>query len=99
MSVKQLAPDQHPPDLARSGADLIEFCIAQQAPRRVIVDIAIAAKQLDRVKRRLGRVLRRKEQRARRILARGAAIVARAGHRIDIARQALSPVYMSASLP
>src|SRR5450631_4190298 len=69
ISVKQFAPDQHPSDLARAGANLIEFCVAQQAARRIIVDITIAAEKLDRVKRRACRALGRKEQGARRILA------------------------------
>src|ERR1700730_16876035 len=52
ISVKQFAPDQHPSDLARAGADLIEFCVAQHAARRIIVGITIAAAKLDRIKRR-----------------------------------------------
>ena len=84
ISVKQLAPDQHPPDLARAGADLIELGVSQLAARRVIVDIAIAAKKLDRIKCRPCRVLSRKQQGTRRILARGAAIIAGASHRMNI---------------
>ena len=40
---EQLAPDQHAPDLARAGADLIELGVAQQAPERIVVGVAVAA--------------------------------------------------------
>src|SRR5438309_1851792 len=36
---KQLAPDQHPADLARAGADLVQLRVAPQAPERVFVDV------------------------------------------------------------
>src|SRR6218665_1086348 len=43
---KQLAADQHAADLAGAGADLIELGIAPQAAQRVVVDVAIAAMDL-----------------------------------------------------
>src|SRR5262245_20196875 len=69
MPLKKLAPNQHASYLARARADLIEFCVAQQPARRKLVDIAIAPKNLNRVKRRLGCVLCRKEQSARSVFA------------------------------
>ena len=81
---EQFAPDQHAPDLAGAGADLIELGIAQQPAGRIVVGIAVAAEQLDRVERHAGRVLRRVEDRAGGILARGLAAVAGSRHRIDV---------------
>src|SRR5512147_3106603 len=49
--VEDFAADQHAPDLAGAGADLIELGIAQQPPGRVVVDIAVAAQALDRFQR------------------------------------------------
>jgi HTH-type transcriptional regulator/antitoxin HigA len=54
---EQLPPDQHAPDLARAGADLVELGVAQQAPERVIVGVAGAAENLDRVEGDLSRAL------------------------------------------
>src|SRR5258708_16420219 len=47
--LEQFTADQHAADFAGAGADLVEFGVAQQPPGRVIVDIAVAAKQLDAV--------------------------------------------------
>ncbi len=41
----QLAADQHAPDLARAGADLVELGVAPQAPDRVLVGVADAAER------------------------------------------------------
>ena len=57
---EQLPADQHAPDLARAGADLVELGVAQQAAGRVVVDIAVAAEKLDGVERDRGRLLGRK---------------------------------------
>src|SRR4051812_14242587 len=51
--LEQFAPDQHAADLAGPGADLVELGVAQQAAGRVIVDIAVAAEELDRIERDL----------------------------------------------
>src|SRR5437867_7350684 len=45
--VEQLAADQHPPYLRSSGPDLVELRVAPQAPERIVVDVAIAAEDLD----------------------------------------------------
>ena len=52
--VKEFAPDQHPPDLAGSGADLVQLCIAEQAAGRVFIDVAVAPQDLDRLQRHPG---------------------------------------------
>jgi len=44
--VEQLPADQHAPDLAGAGADLVEFGVAQQAADRIVVDVAVAAELL-----------------------------------------------------
>ena len=49
--VEQFAADQHAADLAGAGADLVELGVAQQAPGRIVVDVAVAAEHLDRFER------------------------------------------------
>src|SRR3546814_9750570 len=61
--VEQLAADQHAADLAGAGADLVELGIAQQAARRIVVDIAVAAQRLDGLQRHPGRLLGGEENR------------------------------------
>ena len=41
--LEQLAPDQHAADFARAGADLVKFGVAQQAPERIVVGVAVSA--------------------------------------------------------
>src|SRR6185437_14468400 len=82
--LEQLASDQHAADLAGAGADLVELRVAEQPSRRIVVDIAIAAEELDRIERALGGLFRRIENGASGILARGLAAVAGLRHRIDI---------------
>src|SRR5438445_10077964 len=48
-----LAADQPAADFAGAGADLIELGVAQQPAGRIVVDIAVTAKQLQRVERHL----------------------------------------------
>src|ERR1700680_887357 len=59
--LKELAPNQHPTHLARAGADLVEFGVAQQASSGVVIDIAIAAECLNRVEGALRRAFTCKE--------------------------------------
>src|SRR5687767_6990877 len=73
---EQLAADQHAADLAGAGADLVELGVAQQATRRIVVDVAVAAQKLDGVERDQRRLLGGVEDGAGRILARGLAAVA-----------------------
>src|SRR5688572_6149813 len=68
--LEELAPDQHAPDLARAGADLVELGIAQKPSGRIIIDIAVAAETLHGVEANPGRALGREEDGARRIFAR-----------------------------
>src|SRR5260370_1860054 len=73
---EQLPPDQHAPDFAGAGADLVEFCITQQPAGGIIIDIAVAAEQLDGIERTLGRLLPGVKTGAGGILAGGLAAVA-----------------------
>src|SRR6185312_16812601 len=43
---EQLAADQHAPDFAGARADLVQLGVAPQATQRVLVDVAVAAKNL-----------------------------------------------------
>ena len=52
--VEDFAPYQHPPNFGGAGADFVEFGVAQQARRRKVVGVAVAAEQLNRVKRGRG---------------------------------------------
>src|SRR6201992_1290212 len=82
--IEQLAPDQHAADFAGAGADLVELGVAQQAAGRIVVDIAIAAEQLDRVERALRRLFGSVEDGAGGVLSGGLATVAGLRYRIDI---------------
>src|ERR1700716_3259891 len=73
---EQFASDQHAADLAGAGADLVELGVAQQPAGRIVIDIAVAAEQLDGVERALRRLLARIENGAGGVLARGLAAVA-----------------------
>src|SRR4051812_37237624 len=80
--LEQFPADQHASNLAGAGADLVELGVAQQPPGRIVVDIAVAAEQLDGVERALRRLLGGIENGACRILARGLAAIAGLGHRV-----------------
>src|SRR4029453_4209057 len=54
---ERLPADHHAPDLACACTDLVELGIAQISSGRIIVDVAVAAEELNRVKRDLGGVL------------------------------------------
>src|SRR5438552_12148005 len=47
--VEQFATDQHPANLRRTSADLIQLGIAPQATGGIVVDVAIATQRLDRL--------------------------------------------------
>src|SRR3954451_23209903 len=66
--VEQFASDQHPPDLARAGADLVQLRVAPQPPGGKLVDVAVAAQRLDRLARHPRRLFRRVENGAGRVL-------------------------------
>src|SRR4051794_26068138 len=53
--VEQFAADQHPPDLARAGADFVQLRIAPQPAGGEFVDVPIAAERLDRLAGHPGR--------------------------------------------
>ena len=67
------------------GADLVELGVAQQPSGRIVVDIAVAAEQLDRIERRPRRRLGAEQNAGRGILARGVAAVAGRRHHVGIA--------------
>src|ERR671926_98533 len=46
--VEPLAADQHAADFGGAGADLVELCVTQQTTGGIVVDVAVAAEQLDR---------------------------------------------------
>src|SRR5579862_6713744 len=74
--LENLPPDQHAADFARSSADLVELGVAQQAAGREVIDVAVAAKTLDRFQRHPGRALGGVQNGAGGIFTRGAADVA-----------------------
>src|SRR5712691_8275996 len=79
--LENLPPDQHAPDLAGAGADLVELGVAQQAPGREVVDVAVAAQALDRLERHPGPLLGGEQDGAGRVLPGGLAAVAGARDR------------------
>src|SRR5688572_27399040 len=82
--LEQLPPDQHAADFAGAGADLVELGVAQQPAGRIVVDVAVAAEQLDGVERALRRLLRGVEDRTGGIFPGGLATVAGLRHRVDV---------------
>src|SRR5947209_14208328 len=48
---EQFAADQPAADFGCAGADVIKFRVAQKAPGRKIVDVAVTAQALDRLER------------------------------------------------
>src|SRR5690606_25129948 len=51
---EELAADQHAADLAGAGADLVELGVSPQAAGGVVVDVAVAAQDLDALARHPG---------------------------------------------
>ena len=82
--LEQLAPDEHPADLGGAGTDLVELGVAQQPPGRELVDVAVAAEELDGVEGDRGGLLGRVQNAARRVLARGLAAIAGRGDRVHV---------------
>src|ERR1700749_2365295 len=82
--LEQFPADQHTANFGRAGADFIELGVAQQAAGGVIVDIAVAAEQLDRIERALCRFFGGIENGAGSVFARGLAAVAGFRHCIDV---------------
>src|SRR5580765_1091720 len=66
---EQLAPDQHAPDLAGAGADLVELGVAPQPAERVVVDVAVAAEDLHALAGHPGRLLGAPQDHAGAVLA------------------------------
>src|SRR5512137_170709 len=82
--LEELAPDEHAPDLAGAGADLVELGVPQQAAGGVVVDVPVPAQALDGVERHVGGPLRGVEDGPGRVLARGLPGGALPGHGVDV---------------
>src|SRR5690606_18087691 len=82
--VEQLAADQHAADFAGAGADFVELGVAQQAAGGEIIDVAVAAENLDGVQGHLGGALGGVENHAGGVLAGGLATVAGLCHGIQV---------------
>src|SRR6478752_3918374 len=81
---ENLAPDQHTPNFRGSGTDLVELGVAQKPACGKVVDVAVAAQRLDRLKCDLGRPLGREQDAAGGVHARGLATIARRRYGIDV---------------
>src|SRR4029077_18400569 len=84
--------------LTRPRPDLVELGIAQVSPGRIVVDVAVAAEELNRVERGLGGVLGGVEDGAGGILARSLAAIARLGDAVDIGLPRVHPAKHVAEL-
>src|SRR5580658_6418300 len=82
--LEDLAADQHAADFRGAGADFVELGVAQQPAGREVVDVAVAAEDLDGFERHPGRAFGGVEDRAGGIFARSLAAVAGLRHRIDV---------------
>src|SRR6476659_6800724 len=84
---EQFTSDQHATDFACARSDLVELGVAPQATRRILVDVAVAAKRLYRFSGHPGRLLGSIENGAGCVLAERAGMiqaVAGLADRIDI---------------
>src|SRR3954462_11233630 len=66
---EQLSPDEHAPDLAGAGADLVQLGVAPQPPDRVVVDVAVAPQDLDAFAGHPGGLLRAPQDHGGAVLA------------------------------
>src|SRR6476469_8975960 len=66
---KQFTADQHATDFARARSNLVELGVAPQATRRILIDVAVAAKRLYRFSGHPGRLLSGVENGSGRVLA------------------------------
>src|SRR3981081_4563127 len=69
--LEKLPAGQPGPERAGAGDELVKLGVAQQPGGRIVVDVTVAAEQLDRVERALRRLLGCIENGAGCILARG----------------------------
>src|SRR6185295_12399829 len=83
LSANQFPPDQHPPYLVRSGADIEQLGVPEIALHRPVLGVAGAAKRLDRLARHAHRILARVEDRPGGVEARRLARVAGPRHLVD----------------
>src|SRR5580658_4918410 len=73
---EKLAADQHAADFGSAGTDFVELGVAQQPAGREVVDVAVAAEDLDGFERHPGCAFGSIQDRAGGILARGFTAVA-----------------------
>eukprot|EP00123_Amoebidium_parasiticum_P000743 comp11632_c0_seq1/m.6138 comp11632_c0_seq1/g.6138 ORF comp11632_c0_seq1/g.6138 comp11632_c0_seq1/m.6138 type:complete len:307 (+) comp11632_c0_seq1:463-1383(+) len=78
------AANQQPSDLAGAGTNLIQFGIAQNAASRVVVDVTVAAKDLDGLQSHLCCRLGRVENHTGTVLAADVARITCLGHVVDV---------------
>src|ERR1700722_10906654 len=64
IDLEELTSNQHAADFVGARADLIELGIAQQSPRGIVVDVAVAPQCLDGVERATGCIFAGKEDAA-----------------------------------
>src|SRR6476469_7819875 len=81
---KQFPADQHAPDLAGASAEFVELVVPEQPSGAVVVEVSVAAEQLNGVERDLRRLFRSDQDRARSVFAGGFATVASFGDGIDV---------------
>src|SRR5204863_5942075 len=88
---ENLSSDQGPADLAGPRPDLVQLGVAQQPAGWKVVDVAVAAQALDGLEGDLGGPLGGEQDGASGVLAGGFALVAGAGHRIDVSPGGIEP--------
>src|SRR5262245_43442650 len=89
--IEQLPADQHAPDFARARTDLVELGVAQISSGGIVVDIAVAAEELNRIEGNLGGVLGGVADGTGGVLARGLAAVTGLCHGIDVGLARIHP--------
>ena len=55
--LEQFTADQHPSYLTGACTDFIEFCVSQNSPGRVLIDVPRTPEKLNGIKRHLGSAL------------------------------------------
>src|SRR5690554_2809620 len=81
---EQFATDQHPSNLRRARADFIQLGVSQQAAGGVVVDVAVAAEELDGVEGEFGGHFGGVQNGAGGVFARGFAAVGGLGDHVDV---------------
>jgi hypothetical protein len=77
-------PNEPPPDLGGTASNFKEFCIPQKPSRRVVVNVAVSAQNLNCVQADLGALLGDKQGDAGAVLGRGVPPVCGTGYGVDV---------------